>query len=44
MNRNDPSPWPPAELARRRSGARRLAWLIGGAALLLYIAGLFIRR
>lgn len=44
MQRDDSSPWPPAELARRRAGARRLAWLIGGAALLLYVAGLFIRR
>lgn len=34
----------PEELARRRSQSKRLAWLIGGAVLLLYIAGFFLKR
>jgi hypothetical protein len=32
------------ELARRRASARRMAWLIGAAVLVLYIVGFFIKR
>lgn len=34
----------PEDLARRRDQSKRLAWLIGGAVLLLYIAGFFLQR
>ena len=34
----------PEELARRRAGSRKLAWVLGGAALLLYVAGMFVAR
>ena len=34
----------PDDIARRRSAARRLGWLLGAAALALYIIGLFIKR
>lgn len=34
----------PEDLARRRSRSARLAWLIGGAVMLLYIAGFFLQR
>lgn len=37
-------PFTDADLARRRSSARRLAWLIAAFAVLLYAAGLFIKR
>ena len=33
-----------AELARRRSASRRMAWLIGLAAALIYIGGFFLQR
>lgn len=32
------------ELARRRTSSRRLAWIIGAAALAIYVAGFFIQR
>lgn len=32
------------ELQRRRTAARRLGWLLGVAALAIYIIGLFIKR
>ena len=32
------------DLEKRRSASRRLGWLIAAAALLLYLAGLFIKR
>lgn len=34
----------PGELARRRAASRRLAWILGIAALAIYLAGLFFRR
>lgn len=34
----------PEELARRRAGSRKLAWALGGAALLLYVIGMFVIR
>lgn len=34
----------PTDLARRQQQARKLAWLIGGAVLLLYLAGFFLQR
>lgn len=37
-------PFSSEDLARRRSASRRLGWLIAAAALLLYLAGLFIKR
>jgi hypothetical protein len=37
-------PFTAADLARRRSTARRLAWLIAAVAVLLYAAGLYIKR
>jgi hypothetical protein len=32
------------ELARRRTSARRMAWLIGAAVLALYVIGFFVKR
>ncbi len=37
-------PFSNADLERRRAGSRRIGWLIAAVALLLYIAGLFIKR
>ena len=37
-------PFSNEDLARRRAASRRLGWLIGAAVLLLYLAGLFIKR
>jgi hypothetical protein len=37
-------PFSSEDLARRRAASRRLAWAIGVAAILLYLAGLFIKR
>ena len=37
-------PFTDADLQRRRSAARRVAWLIAAFAVLLYAAGLFIKR
>ena len=37
-------PYSAEELARRRANARRLAWLLAGAVLALYVVGLFIKR
>lgn len=37
-------PFTTADLERRRSNARRVAWLIAAVAVLLYAAGLFIKR
>jgi hypothetical protein len=34
----------PEELARRRQVSRRVAWALGAAALLFYIAGFFLKR
>jgi hypothetical protein len=41
---DQPSDFPPAELAQRRRAARRLAWLLGLAVVALYVIGLFIKR
>jgi hypothetical protein len=37
-------PFSSADLERRRAASRRLGWLIGLIVLLVYIAGLFIKR
>ena len=37
-------PFTDADLARRRSSASRLGWLIAAFAVLLYAAGFFIKR
>ena len=37
-------PFSSADLERRRPASRRLGWLIGLIVLLVYIAGLFIKR
>ena len=37
-------PFSAADLERRRTSARRLGWLIAAIAVLLYAAGLFIKR
>lgn len=37
-------PFSSADLEKRRSASRRLGWLIAAVALLLYVAGLFIKR
>jgi hypothetical protein len=34
----------PEELARRRLASRRLAWILGVAALALYLAGFLLKR
>jgi hypothetical protein len=39
-----PEPLSAQELQRRRSNSRRLAWALGGLALLLYAIGMFIPR
>lgn len=41
---DQPSEFSPADLARRRSAARRLAWLLGLAVVIIYVLGLFIKR
>jgi len=40
----DQQPFGNADLERRRAASRRLAWLIGAVAVLVYIVGLFIKR
>ena len=37
-------PFSSADLGRRRAASRRLGWLIGLVALLVYVVGLFIKR
>jgi len=37
-------PFSSSDIERRRTASRRLGWLIGGVALVLYLAGLFIKR
>ena len=37
-------PFSSADLAKRHTASRRLGWLIAAVALLLYVAGLFIKR
>ncbi|MGB2902309.1 MAG: hypothetical protein WBJ68_06665 [Candidatus Dechloromonas phosphoritropha] len=32
------------DLERRRASSRRIGWIIAAVALLIYIAGLFIKR
>lgn len=44
MNEPPRSHFPEIELLRRRRNARRLAWLLGLAVVLIYLAGLFIKR
>lgn len=39
-----PIDFSPADLARQRHAARRLAWLLGLAVVLIYVIGLFIKR
>ena len=39
-----PIDFSPADLARRRRAARRLAWLLGLVVVLIYVIGLFIKR
>ena len=34
----------PEELVMRRAASRRLAWMLGAAALAIYIVGLFFKR
>ena len=41
---DQPSDFSSADLARRRSAARRLAWLLGLVVVALYVIGLFIKR
>jgi hypothetical protein len=33
-----------AELARRRAGARRLAWVLGALVLAIYLVGMLFKR
>jgi hypothetical protein len=37
-------PFSEEDLARRRNASRRLGWLLGAAVLIIYLAGLFIKR
>ena len=39
-----PASFTPEELARRRAASRRLAWLLGAAALAIYLTGMFFKR
>jgi hypothetical protein len=41
---NAGTPFSDEELARRRAGARRLAWLLGAVVLAIYVVGLFVKR
>lgn len=41
---NRPSHFDAAELTRRRAASRRWGWLLGGAAVLLYVGGFFVSR
>jgi hypothetical protein len=34
----------PEELSRRRAASRRLAWVLGASALLIYLVGMFFKR
>jgi hypothetical protein len=38
------APFSDDDLARRRAGAKRLAWLLGAVVLAIYVIGLFIKR
>lgn len=49
MMTNDQTPHTPAgftpeELALRRTASRRLAWLLGAAALAIYLVGMLFKR
>lgn len=39
-----PSIFTDEELARRRAGSRRMAWIIGMVAALIYLGGFFLQR
>ena len=39
-----PNTFSDAELARRRAASRRMAWVIGIGAALIYIGGFFLQR
>lgn len=39
-----PAVFTPDELDRRRAASRRLAWLLGASALLIYLVGMFFKR
>lgn len=41
---NPPAGFTPEELALRRAASRRLAWLLGAAALAIYLVGMFFKR
>ena len=38
------APFSDEDIARRRSAARRTAWIIGAAVLALYVIGFFFKR
>ena len=39
-----PVAFTPEELAVRRAASRRLAWMLGAAALAIYLLGMFFKR
>ena len=41
---SQPTGFTPEELALRRTASRRLAWLLGAAALAIYLVGMFFKR
>ena len=44
MTQPDSSAFTEEELARRRAASRRMAWVIGIAAALIYLGGFFLQR
>jgi hypothetical protein len=39
-----PASFTPEELELRRTASRRLAWILGAAALAIYLLGMFFKR
>jgi hypothetical protein len=39
-----PQPMHADDLARRRTNARRLGWVLGAIVIAVYVAGLFVKR
>ena len=44
MHKDGEATFSPEELMRRRQASRRLAWILGAAALAFYLAGFLLKR
>ena len=44
MHKDGATTFSPEELMRRRQASRRLAWILGAAALAFYLAGFLLKR